>query len=246
MCGCGVSSIPVVDGQVHHFGARGLYNGGLLIGDRESGSFWQHLTGKCLHGPLRGRQLEVFPLLHLTAGQALDAYPNAELARSRLSFAQRFIRRGQETTLWLLNGRLPPGFQWTMGEEDTRLPRMERGLAVWTDRTQRFYPLKALRAHDNALIDADSLESGDSRPSGGQALLVYLDPLSGTPACLRTDATTCNWSADRLVLEGGTYIRGAVAYDAQGTVQPADRPRQSLTCWYGYALTFPGGEIYDD
>jgi len=73
VCSCGVGSIPVVDGRVLRFGARGLYNGGLLTGDRETGSYWQHLTGKCVHGPLKGKQLEVYPLLHLTAGQAASS-----------------------------------------------------------------------------------------------------------------------------------------------------------------------------
>jgi hypothetical protein len=238
VCNCGVSSIPVVDGQVHHFGARGLYNGGLLIGDRETGSFWQHLTGRCVHGPLRGKRLEVFPLLHLTAGQASKAYPDAELALSRLSLAQQFVARGQQTTLWLLNGRLPPGFQLTMGEVDTRLPLMERGLAVWTDRAQRFYPLAAIEAHGNALIDADhSL-------AAGRRLFVGIDPASGLPFCLYTAATASSWQDEKLVMKTGEILHGPVLYDAQGIPQAAERPRQSVTCWYTYSFTFPGGAIY--
>ena len=125
-----------------------------MSGDRETGSYWQHLTGKCVHGPLRGKRLPTFSLPRLTAGQALCAYPEAQIALSRLSLGQRIVVRGQEKTLQLLNGRLPPGFRLTMGEIDTRLPLMARGLAVWTDRWQRFYPLETLRAHGNVLIDA--------------------------------------------------------------------------------------------
>jgi hypothetical protein len=223
---------------VHHFGARGLYNGGLLLGDRETGSFWQHLTGRCVHGPLRGRRIEGFPLLHTDAGRALSAYSDAQIALSRLSLWQRAIIRGQEGVLGLLGGRLPPGFQLTMGEEDRRLPRMERGLAVWTERTQRFYPTETLRAHGNALIDE----------LDGRRALVYVDPASGAPTCTRlracTDATECNWQDGALVLDTGAYVRGAVLFDAQGTRLSGDRPMQSITCWYIYAFTFPGGEIY--
>jgi hypothetical protein len=212
------------------------------LGDRETGSFWQHLTGRCVYGPLQGHRLDGFPLLHTDAGGALSAYPAAQIALSRLSLWQRAIIRGQEGTLGLLGGRLPPGFQLTMGKEDRRLPRMERGLAVWTERTQRFYPTATLRAHDNALIDEID----------GRRALVYLDPTCGTLGCMRlraragacTDATVCNWQDGTLVLDTGERIRRAVLYDAQGTALSSDRPMQSITCWYVYAFTFPGGEVY--
>lgn len=205
------------------------------MGDRESGSFWQHLTGKCVYGPLKGYRREVFPLLRMTVGQALEAYPDAQVAHSRLLFYQRAIIRAQEGVLNLLGGRLPPGFQWTMGEEDPRRPRMERGLAVWTDRVQRFYPTATLRTRGNALID-----ELDGRPT-----LVYVDPTSGTPTCLHTDATEWSWQGDTLTLDTGESTRGGVLYDAQGATRAVDRPRQSITCWYIYAFTFPGGEIYE-
>ena len=221
---------------MHHFGARGVYNGGLLLGDRETGSFWQHLTGRCVYGPLQGRRIEVLPLVQTTASQALEAYPGAQIALSRLSLWQRTIIRGQEGVLGFLGGRLPPGFQLTMGQEDYRLPRMEPGLAVWSERTQRFYPMATLRAHGDALIDE----------LDGRHTLVYVDPASGAPACLRTDATACNWQDGTLVLDTGEYLRGVVLYDAQGTAQPVERPSQSITCWYIYAFTFPGGEIYSE
>jgi hypothetical protein len=191
-----------------------------------------------VYGPLAGRQIEVYPLLHLSAGQAAEAYPDAALALSRLSLAQRLIRRGQETTLQVLNGRLPPGFQWTMGELDARLPRMEPGLAAWGDGWQRFYPLATLRARGNALIDASLVSAGE------QKLVVGVDPGSGMPFGLYTDATACTWRDGTLVLDTGQTLRGPIPYDAHGTRLTAERPKQSATCWYTYSFTFPGGEIY--
>lgn len=227
---------------MHHFGARGLYNGGLLLGDRETGSFWQHLSGKCVHGPLKGHQLTVFPLLRMKVGQALGAYPDAQVALSRLSFQQRAIIRAQEGVLKLLGNRLPPGFQLTMGEEDRRLPRMERGLAVWTGRTQRFYPTATLRARGNVLIDADEKLSA---PDGRRAL-VYVDPASDAPTCLYADAAEWSWQGGALALDTGERVLGGALYDPQGVPRATDRPKQSVTCWYVYAFTFPGGEIYED
>jgi hypothetical protein len=235
VCSCGVSSSPLVAGQTHHFAARGLYNGMLVLGDSESGSFWDHLTGECVHGPLRGNRLEGFPLLHTTAGQMLDALPDAHVAISILSAMQRALALVQAAVKRSLGGRLPPGFARTMGEEDQRRPRMERGLAVWTDRANRFYSLDALRAHGDALIDdLDELR-----------LLVCIDRTSGSPASLFTDATAAIWQEDTLHLDTGEVVRGGIGYDAQHAIRVTPRPMQSILCWYAFAFTFPGGEVWE-
>ena len=59
---------PVVNGKTHRFGVRGLYNGLLLMGDYETGSYWDHITGVCVHGPLSGHQLETSPQTQACAG----------------------------------------------------------------------------------------------------------------------------------------------------------------------------------
>ncbi len=82
----------MVKGKTHHFAARGLYNGLVLLGDRESGSFWDHITGECVHGPLKGYQLKIFPLLHMDVRQALATHPDAQVAISRQSLKQGLMR----------------------------------------------------------------------------------------------------------------------------------------------------------
>ena len=70
-------------GETLHFAARGKYDGMLFLGDRESSSYW-NLAGECIYGPLKGSQLERYPLLHMTASQALATNPGAQLAMSSL------------------------------------------------------------------------------------------------------------------------------------------------------------------
>ena len=236
MCSCGVSSTPVVEGRTYHFAARGLYNGGLLLGDWESGSFWHHITGECVYGPLRGRRYQVSPLVHAIARDVLEALPNAQVSVSSMSRRQRAVVRGQEMALRLLRGRLPPGFQLTMGPEDPRRPRMQTGLAVWTDGAQRFYPIDELRARGGAVIDE----------LDGRRMLVFVDSASGRPVCLRTDATGLVWQDETIELDTGETVRGGILRTAQGATGTGMRPMQSIVCWYTFAYTFPGGQIYED
>ncbi|MEX2355925.1 MAG: DUF3179 domain-containing (seleno)protein, partial [Thermaerobacterales bacterium] len=60
--------VPLIDGRVHHFGPRGLYNGLILLGDDETGSYWDHITGECVYGPLKATQMEMLPVEHTTVG----------------------------------------------------------------------------------------------------------------------------------------------------------------------------------
>jgi hypothetical protein len=50
-----------VDGRVLHFHLAGINNQNFIMRDEETGTWWQQVTGKAIHGPLQGHQLkEVF------------------------------------------------------------------------------------------------------------------------------------------------------------------------------------------
>jgi hypothetical protein len=51
-----------VDGRVLHFHLAGINNQNFIMRDEETGSWWQQVTGKAIHGPLKGRQLK--PVFH--------------------------------------------------------------------------------------------------------------------------------------------------------------------------------------
>ena len=47
-----------VDGKVLHFHLAGINNQNFIMRDEETGTWWQQVTGKAIHGPLEGRQLK--------------------------------------------------------------------------------------------------------------------------------------------------------------------------------------------
>ena len=47
-----------VDGRVLHFRLAGINNQNFIMRDDETGTWWQQVTGKAIHGPLQGRQLK--------------------------------------------------------------------------------------------------------------------------------------------------------------------------------------------
>ena len=46
-----------VDGRVLRFHLAGINNQNFIMRDEETGSWWQQVSGKAIHGPLKGRQL---------------------------------------------------------------------------------------------------------------------------------------------------------------------------------------------
>jgi hypothetical protein len=74
--------------------------------------------------------------------------------------------------------------------------------------------------------------------------LVYIEPESATPAAICVDATRATWRDKQVHLDHGVVVRSSVMFGRGGEWLPAERPRQIFTRWYGFALTFPGCEVF--
>jgi hypothetical protein len=58
-----------LNGRALHFYLAGINNQNFLMRDRETGSWWQQITGKAIYGPLQGAALELVPNDELSFGQ---------------------------------------------------------------------------------------------------------------------------------------------------------------------------------
>ncbi len=236
ICNTGIGLIPKVDGSVHRFTEKGLYDGLFLMSDHESGSRWNHMTGEAVYGPLVGKWLELENVFHTTVGQVLAEHPDALMAWSEHPAALRRSGDGGGTLRRLLSRirGVPDMFPPTMGAEDDRRDRMEMGIGIWTDDLARYYPMPDVQALDNAVFD----------DFGGHKVLIYYDPAAHALVAERTDATTATWDGDVLRLSNGDRIEQGILYGPDGSRKTRTRPLQVFTRWYGFSLTFPETEIY--
>ena len=192
VCNSGVSLTPVVDGQLHHFHFAGVYDGLFVMTDEETGSLWNHVTGEAMHGPLTGTQLARSNLLPMNVTVALDMDSHIEVAISDrpLDLPDYLTQEG-------LDAGVPQAFVPTMGTEDQRRPRMDLGVGIWTDQAHRYYPMEAIAARGNALID-----NFEGRP-----VLIYIEPETLTPAAVFVDAQSVTWSQDEVRLDTGLVVK---------------------------------------
>lgn len=227
---------PEVDGRPLTFRVAGTYNGMVLIGDRETGSWWDHITGECVDGKLAGKRLSISPLFHETATRALATHPNAQIAVARQSVYERLMSGFFDWMRRWAGRFLVPLAKSTMGKEDRRLGRWEIGLGVWTDSAAVYFPKKVIR--DGGGLIVDEFE--------GRQILVYLDQRSNIPAALFIQDASARWEGDTIVLAGGEVVRDGVLRDKAGNQLFTPRPMQLVSRWFGFALTFPGCRIYGE
>lgn len=175
VCHSGVGLTPVVEGQRYHFQVGGLYNGVAILTDDETGTYWDHITGQAVYGPLAGTQLEAWSLEMTTVAAARRQEPELRILRSH---QRPIFRRVMHFGQWTFGqtGYLPKLFTQTMAPEDPRLPRMTMGLGVVVDKISRFYPHFAI-------------EQQVSDEWNGQMLQVSLNPIDSVPCATWTDGT---------------------------------------------------------
>lgn len=149
ICNTGVGLTPRLDGEVLHFQEQGLYDGLFLMADTETGTYWSHLTGEALHGPLAGERIPVENVMHTTVEQALEEDAGTLIALSDTFRGRRVLvyddptahslqalytdarsARWEGDVLLLSNGRrIEDG---VLVKEDSRRVGMERPQQVFT------------------------------------------------------------------------------------------------------------------
>ena len=82
------------DDKVHSFGVSGkLWRDSLVMYDRETNSYWSHVTGKALKGKYKGKQLKALPVQHLKWKEWKKAYPDSKiLVKSRFTTRSSYDR----------------------------------------------------------------------------------------------------------------------------------------------------------
>jgi hypothetical protein len=68
-------------GRVLHFYLAGINNQNFLMRDKETGTWWQQITGKAIYGPLKGSVLELAPSDELSFGLWKTESPDGQVLK---------------------------------------------------------------------------------------------------------------------------------------------------------------------
>jgi hypothetical protein len=79
-----------VKGRVLHFYLDGINNQNFLMRDKETGTWWQQITGKAIYGPLQGTTLELVLSDELTFGEWRTESPNGRVLAPVAKYAKEY------------------------------------------------------------------------------------------------------------------------------------------------------------
>lgn len=79
-----------VGGRVLHFRLAGINNQNFLMRDRETGSWWQQVSGLAISGPMQGQKLELAPYDELTFGLWKMEAPTGQVLAPVTKYAKEY------------------------------------------------------------------------------------------------------------------------------------------------------------
>ena len=147
LCNSAVAFKRRFGARVLDFGTTGrLRHSDLVMWDRQTESWWQQLTGEAIIGELAGKRLEAVPASIVSYATFKETYPQG-LVLARPEGSYRDYGRNPYTGYDDIDN-VPFLYQ---GEQDPRLPPMERVVAVSLGEADKAYPHRVLA--DKRVVD---------------------------------------------------------------------------------------------
>jgi len=146
VCNSGMVFSPLLNDQKLDFYVAGVYRGTMIMADRQTNSYWDHITGECLHGFYGGEKLEMIGSHEIILEK--NAPVDLQIALPTLTFFQKIVAKMQNGHTWrkVPEGKFYPGFKESFEFEDNRRPEKELGLGVIHANTAKFYPLETIKS----------------------------------------------------------------------------------------------------
>jgi len=183
-----------VGGKVLHFYLAGINNQNFLMRDRETGTWWQQITGRAIYGPMQGAALELVPSDELTFGEWKSEVSGGKVLAAVPKYVKEYESNWEPEIAKLKVVISFPG---------TELKSRDIVVGLTMDGASRAYPWDTLvkqspvvdRLHGTPLLvvvgpDGKSFRVFVSRIDGKDAEFFLKGEESETPAATSTNAST--------------------------------------------------------
>lgn len=210
-----------------------LWRNSLIMQDLETNTFWSHVTGKAVLGPLEGKELKVIPAVQTTWREWRSAHPRTRVlkkseevgASAYEEYSKDPKRTGIFRAQWL-QGRLP-GKQLIYG-----ISLGTHAVAV-VDRLLKERPLLQIRLGQTPLLLVKNPDGGVRGYVAGAAGKHLTFELAG-PGNYRDRETGSQWNLISGKCEGGK-LQGNQLQELQVTV----------AYWFAWSGFYPNSEVRD-
>lgn len=223
-------------GRTLFLDVAGVYNGTIILKDRETGTLWAPFSGRALEGPLAGQKLDRFPLVFTHWDDWIARHPDTDVV-----WASPSARSGHGS--WYTAGKwgIVNEMGLTMESWDSRLPENVLVYGIANGESAKAYPLSYLRAHKGVVNDAVGsmpvvvAARGITEAAGFERALkgrVLTFRPTSDPVGVMTDAETGSfWSLEGEAIGGperGARLKPLDGYTVEWHVWSAYNPRADV------------------
>ncbi len=205
-CTGGAAFRRELQGRTLSLRVAGVYNGTIVLQDRETGTLFSPFAGRGLEGPLAGQKLQRLPLIFTHWDEWVARHPDTDVV-----FARESLRGGHGA--WYTPGKwgIVSEMGSTIVDFDPRMPENAVVYGVENDQGKA-YPLKEVRARGGVVNDAvgplpvvivarGTLEAaGFERRLDGRVLSFRASP--EPPGAMVDEETGSRWSIEGEALAG--------------------------------------------
>jgi thiol-disulfide isomerase/thioredoxin len=227
-----------LDGRVLSFQVPGVYNGTIILEDRETGTLWAPFSGKGLEGPLGGRRLDRIPVTFTRWDEWTRRHPETDVV-----WQPPEQRDGHGS--WYEPGKW--GIVSEMGASiqswDARLPENALVYGIEVQRTAKAYLLESLKTQAGVVNDEVAqtpvvvVTNGAFEVAGYERSLkgrvLTFAPQSGPEGVMTDRETGSVWSAEGQAVAGPLQAERLQRLDGY------------LVEWHVWSAYNPGAELFD-
>jgi hypothetical protein len=217
-----------VNGRVLHFYLAGINNQNFLMRDKETGTWWQQITGKAIYGPLKGSSLELVLSDELTFGEWKSEVSDGQVLSEVPKYVKEYDSNWEPEI-----AKLPVVISFP----GTGLKSRDVVVGLEIGGASRAYPWDTLakqspvvdRVHGAPLLvavgpDGKSFRVFISRVDGKDAEFFLKGETEGEPAGEKKTETPATAKPEPSTLPNPAISAGAKAADAKADAPSAAKP----------------------
>ncbi len=231
-----------VNGRALHFYLAGINNQNFLMRDRESGTWWQQITGKAIYGPLQGATLDLVLSDELTFGEWRSEFPDGRVLAPIGKFSKEYDSNWEPKV-----AKLPVVINFP----GTELKSRDVVIGLVINGAARAYPWEAFAKQSPIIDHVKGVPLLLVLGPDGKSFRVFVSRIGGRDAefFLQTDAASARGSSDKkpwpLIDDNGgewNFQGCAISGPANGTC--LDRVPALKDYWFDWRNYHPGTTVY--
>jgi len=225
-----------VNGRVLNFYLAGINNQNFLMRDKETGSWWQQITGKAVYGPLQGAALDLVLSDELTFGEWRAESPSGEVLAPVAKYTKEYDSNWEPEI-----AKLPVVISFP----NTELKSRDVVIGLTVDGVARAYPWETFAKQSPVLDRVNGTPLLLVLGPDGKSFRVFASRVDGSDAefFLQTNTDPTNWTLLDTTTESAWNFQGcAISGPAQGKC--LDRIPALKDYWFDWRNYHPDTTIY--